>query len=130
MIGIDTNVLVRFLVQDDPKQSKLAKKLFSSLSTENQGYIGLTVVVETVWILQRSYETPRSVIAESLEALLDAQELIVQEGSLVYFALQAYKSGADFADALIFHTARHAGCSTTMTFDKKAASKLDMELLV
>lgn len=129
MIGIDTNLLVRFLMDDDPGQSILAKRFFASLGADNQGYVSLVVVVETIWVLQKSYKTPRSLIAESIEALLDSQELAFQDSPSVYFAVQAYKKGEDFADALAFHSAKQAGCETTMTFDKKAASNLGMKLL-
>lgn len=129
MIGVDTNVLVRFLVQDDVVQGSLAKEFFASLSTEEQGYIGSTTMIETVWVLQKCYQTPHAVIAKSMEALLDSQELAFQDSPSIYQALQAYKKGTDFADALIVCAAKQAGCKTTVSFDKKAATKLGMKLL-
>lgn len=105
MIGIDTKVLVHFLVQDEPDQSLLAKQLFVTLRRGSQGYISLTTVLETVWVLQSCYQAHRSIIAESIEALLDSQELAFQDSPSVYLAVQSYKEGVDFADALIFRSA-------------------------
>lgn len=130
MIGIDTNVLVRYLAQDDAVQSPLATEIVEGFTSEAPGYISQVVLVETVWVLTRSYRMTREAIADAVEVLLRSRELIVERSEAGYLALATYRATkADFADALIAHGGRLAGCGETVTFDKGAASHAGMRLL-
>lgn len=130
MIGIDTNVLVRYLAQDDDAQSPIASRLIDGLTAEAQAHIPIVVLVETVWVLSRAYKSSRAQIAATIETLLRARELVVENAEIAYLALATYQTtNADFADALIAHGARRAGCAETVTFDKAAAANTGMRLL-
>lgn len=130
MIAIDTNVLVRYLAQDDAVQSPLASRVIEALTAEAPGFIPVVVLVETVWVLARAYKTPRQQIAATLETLLRSRELAIEKADVAYLALATYRNtNAGFADALIAHGARLAGCRETLTFDRVAASAAGMRLL-
>ncbi len=121
MIGIDTNVLVRYLAQDDPVQSPKATAFFERLTARNPGYVNLVALAETAWVLDRYYELPRAELAGALEALLQVDVIEVQKERAVFQALQIFKEGCAFADALIGALNHEAGCARTMTFDRRAA---------
>jgi predicted nucleic-acid-binding protein len=129
VIGLDTNVLVRFLVRDDPEQYQRAEAVFSALTAADQGYLSVVVLVETHWVLTRSYGFAASQALRALALLLDAVELVVQEAPAVRAALRAADRGADFADALISELASSAGCEATLTFDRRAARHAGMRML-
>lgn len=131
MIGLDTNVVVRFLAQDDPVQSPVATRLISRLTRERPGFISAVVLAEISWVLSRAYKSSREDIAKALEGLLRSAELIIENAEAAYRALGAYQASpsAEFADALIAETAALAGASETVTFDRTAASDLGMRLL-
>jgi predicted nucleic-acid-binding protein len=131
VIGIDTNILVRYLAQDDPVQSRQAAHIFEQrLSEEEPGLISLVTMAETAWVLERVYGLPHTEIAAAIERILQADSLRVQNEQEVFTAMIAVKAGlASFADALIGAVGVWAGCSTTLTFDKKAA-RLDQFQLV
>lgn len=130
MTGLDTNVLVRYVMQDDPRQSPRATRLIESLSAEDPGFVPVVALVELTWVLSGSYGLNRAQIAQVLEALLRSKELLVDRAELVTQALSRFSAGgADFADALIERVAFDAGCSTTMTFDAGAARSAGMTLV-
>jgi predicted nucleic-acid-binding protein len=130
MIGLDTNVLARYVTQDDPKQSPKATRLIESLSHDDQGFVSLVVVVELVWVLASCYEAERAAIAQVLETLLRTKAIVVESSDIVWQALRAYRSGtADFPDLLIARAAGKAGCASTLTFDKGAAKQAGMQLI-
>ncbi len=131
MIGLDTNVVVRFLTQDDQVQSPIANRLISRLSREQPGFISSVVLAEITWVLSRAYKASREDIALAVEGLLRSAELIVENADAAYRALGIYQSSksADFADALIVETASLAGAAETVTFDQKAAASMAMRLL-
>lgn len=130
MIGLDTNVVVRYIMQDDAKQAAQATRLFDSFTTEEPGFIPLIAVVELTWVLSSCFGLTREDIAQALVALLRAQELVVENAALVARALRVFRSGgADFADCIIERSANTAGCRQSMTFDKTAA-KYGMTLIV
>jgi predicted nucleic-acid-binding protein len=130
MIGLDTNVLVRYLVQDEPVQSARATRLIEhELSDREPGYIGLVVLVETCWVLKRVYGATPAELRETVRDLLDTRQLVVERRAVVAAALARLGDGAgDIADALVVEGASDAGCARTVTFDK-AAVKLGMGLL-
>lgn len=130
MIGLDTNVLVRYIMQDDATQSAKATKLVESLTSEETGYVALVSVVELVWVLSSCYDLTRGQLTQALEALLCAKQLVVDQADQVVRALRVFAaSSADFADCLIERAASNAGCSKTMTFDGAAAKTAGMTLI-
>jgi predicted nucleic-acid-binding protein len=130
MTGLDTNVLVRYVVQDDPAQSAAATRLIENFTAADAGFVSMIVVVETVWVLQSSYKADRPEIARVLETLLRSRELVVEHAELVWQALRIFtQSGADFADCLIQRCGHAAGCDQTVTFDQRASRTAGMKFL-
>ena len=130
MIGLDTNVLVRYIMQDDAKQSLLASRLVESLSAEAPGFVPLVSVVELGWVLSSAYALNRAQLVEAFEGLLRTKELVVDRAETVWKALRVFQRGnADFADCLIERSAASAGCDRTVTFDRGAVSGCGMTLL-
>lgn len=130
MTGLDTNVLVRYVMQDDPRQSPRANRVIESLSVEEPGFVPLVALVELVWVLSGSYGLARPQVATVLGTLLRSKELVLDRADLVTQALGRYATGgADFADALIERAATAAGCSATLTFDAGAVKSAGMALV-
>ena len=130
MIGLDTNVLVRYIMQDDAKQSLKAAKLLESLTVEEPGFVSLVSVVELGWVLSSSYDLDREQVAQALELMMRTKTVVVDRADEVMKALRVFKaSSADFADCLIERTAASAGCAKTMTFDGGAAKAVGMTLI-
>jgi len=122
MIGLDTNVLVRYLTQDDPVQSPKATHVIEQQLTEaNPGFVSIVAMVETVWVLDRAYRLADQEIATAIERMLQADVLVVESEQDVFTAMIALKEGrGGFADALIAALGDRAGCSCTLTFDRRA----------
>lgn len=130
MIGLDTNVLVRYIMQDDVKQSLKAAKLLESLTVEEPGFVSLVSVVELGWVLSSCYDLDRQQMTHALELLLRTKAVVIDRADEVMKALRVFKaSSADFADCLIERTAASAGCAKTMTFDVGAAKAAGMTLI-
>ena len=130
MIGLDTNILVRFFTHDDPTQTPLARALVNSLTQENPGFVSLLVLAELVWVMESCYRFTKAEIASSLETLLRSSEIVVETPELAWHALREYmRRRVDYADCLIERCAHAAGCSHTLTFDQHAASVQGMKLL-
>jgi len=120
MIALDTNVLVRFLVEDDEKQTRVASQLIrDAIEREEQLYISDIVMCETVWVLSSSYRFSRAEIVEALAGLLRARAVVFTSTDRLARALEAYATGrGDFADYLIREHAVAAGADTVATFDR------------
>lgn len=130
MIGLDTNVLVRYITQDDPQQSPKATRLIESLTADAPGYVSVVSVVELVWVLMGCYASTRAEMCEVLETLLRTREVVVAHADTVWKALRVFKEGkADFADCLIERSANEAGCDYTASFDRDAAKHCGMRLV-
>ena len=130
MIALDTNILVRFLVQDDPGQAAIALELMSGLTADAPGFIGREVLVELVWVLERSYRNTRAEIAGAIEGFLAAPEIDIEAADDVGPALHHYRAdGSGFADLMIAAAARRSGASELVTFDRKAARIEGVRLL-
>ena len=130
MIGLDTNVLARYIAEDDVSQTTAAAKIIESLSSESPGFVPLVVIAELVWVLQFSYRFTKHEIAEVVEKLLRSAELMIENAEIVAQALREFRaSRADFADCLIERCAHAAGCQHTVTFDKRAATIANMRLI-
>jgi predicted nucleic-acid-binding protein len=123
MIGLDTNILVRYLAQDDPVQSPKATEIIEQKLTEdNPGFVSVVAIVETAWVLDRAYGLADQEIAAAIERTLQADVLVVENEQEVFAAMIALKDGAGtFADALIGALGARAGCSRTLTFDREAS---------
>jgi|SRR5580658_2716037 predicted nucleic-acid-binding protein len=131
MIGLDTNVILRYLLQDDPKQSRQVNQIIEKqLSQENRGFISLVTVLEIVWVLRSLLKQTPVQISAHLERLLAADTLEVQNEQQVYEAAFALKRGTgEFEDALLGALNAWAGCSVTLTFDR-GASRLNYFQLI
>lgn len=126
MKAVDTNVLVRFLVQDDEAQTQIANQLLIKAENEKQPlFVSNVVVLELMWVLKSFYDTPRNDILASLSELLSMAALEFQDQLIIRnFVVSAQDNSYDLADLLIAQVARGKGCETTLTFDKKAAKSL------
>ena len=129
MIGIDTNILIRLFVRDEPNQLRLARKFFKSLTPQEPGWISLANVLEIEWVLRSTYKHERSGIAQIIEGLLALDTVVIERPEEVAAALISFRAGkAGFADCLIAASARAAGCKRVVTFDTVAARDAGMEL--
>lgn len=134
MIGLDTNVLVRYLAQDDAKQAALATRLVEKqLSVAHPGFISLVVLVELCWVLKKLYSATSDELAATVDDLLSGSQFRIERRDVVQAALRQLKDGkagkAGFADALIAQLADSEGCTRTLTFDRAAARGAGMTLL-
>jgi predicted nucleic-acid-binding protein len=130
VIGLDTNVLVRYIMQDDPEQSAKASLLIESLDRDRPGFISTVAVVELYWVLTASYALTGQQVAQALDAILRTKQFVVERADQVTRALRLFnQGGADFADCLIGSAATAAGCDSTMTFDVKASKHAGMTLI-
>lgn len=130
MIGLDTNVLVRYIMQDDPKQSPKATKIVESLEGVGSGYVTLVSIIELVWVLSASFELTRFQVAQALDGIIRTKQFKIESADQVIRALRIFKVGkSDFADCLIERSADSAGCEKTVTFDVNASKHAGMTLL-
>ena len=122
MLGLDTNVLVRYLVRDDQPQFEKARRLIERESDKGEPVlVSLLVLLETEWVLRSRYELPKAEILSALSMLLDVAELAFEDEPSVEHALYSWReSVADFADCLVEARNRRLGCEATATFDAKA----------
>ena len=130
MIGLDSNVLVRYLTQDDLAQSARATRLIErQLSEKEPGFISVIVLVELWWVLKRLYRATRAELKQTVQDLLDTRQFVLEQRGAVIQALKRLDVAAgDIADALIVELARASGCERVVTFDKDA-DRVGMELL-
>jgi len=131
MIGLDTNVLVRYLTQDDPVQSAKATQILERrLTPKIPGFVSVVAMVETVWVLDRAYGLTDQEIATAVERLLQVEVLAIENEQEVFTAMVALRQGrGSFAGALIAELGKRAGCTRTLTFDQKALRLRSFELL-
>lgn len=130
MTGLDTNVLVRYIMQDDVKQSAKATKFIERLTVESPGFLSIISVVELGWVLSSCYGLSREQIVQVFESLLMTKEMLIDRSDQVLKALRMFKvSRADFADCLVGISAAAAGCTSTVTFDQGAVKAAGMVLL-
>jgi predicted nucleic-acid-binding protein len=129
MIGLDTNILIRFVAQDDPVNSPIANAIIESLTAEEPGWIAVTAIAEFSWVLSRTYRMNRADLHSILHQLLARPEIIIEHADLIRKASSLYLRGnADFTDYLIACAGQAAGCKQTLTFDRKAARSAGMTL--
>lgn len=123
MLGVDTNVLVRFLVRDDEVQFEKARKLIKrEIAAGRRVFVSQLVLLETEWVLRSRYSLPKNLIIEAISGLLDAADVRFEDEPAIEEALFIWKDAtADFADCLIGAKNRRLGCRATATFDMKAS---------
>jgi predicted nucleic-acid-binding protein len=134
MVGLDTNVLVRYMAQDDPRQSAIATRLIEKeLSPAEPGFISLVVLAELCWVLKRLYSASADELVAAVEDLLNTPQFYLERRDAVIGTVQHMEgikgSKAGFVDALIAQLATAQGCSRTVTFDKVAVRSAGMVLL-
>lgn len=124
MIGLDTNVVVRYLTQDDRTQTKAANTLIESeLNESNPGYITLITLIEITWVLESCYDQTREDLSRAIQSLLSVKQLLLERADMAYLALKRYNKGnTDFSDALIAVISEDAGCGKLVTLDEKAVN--------
>jgi predicted nucleic-acid-binding protein len=123
MIGLDTNVLVRHIMQDDPLQSPKASRIIERhLTEEDPGFISLATMLESAWVLENIYGLSRQELAQAIETILQITTFAVQNEKEVHAAMLALRTGhGSFDDTLIGALGLWAGCTSTLTFDRKAS---------
>jgi predicted nucleic-acid-binding protein len=131
MIGLDTNLLLRFTLKDDPAQFELSAKLFKSvLTAKNPGYVSIIVLVEFIWTLRKTFKLSRNNIFDVVAGLLASRNIVFERSSTVAAALELCgQENIEFPDALIAATHREDGCTHTVTFDKAFAASGQAVLL-
>jgi predicted nucleic-acid-binding protein len=128
--GFDTNILVRYLVRDDPAQFRAASRFIEhDCSEQEPGFVNHVVLAELVWVLERGYKYARPAIVDALGALLLTSQLLIEHADDARAALDEYHNGADFADSLIAATNVRAGCEYTATLDRRAARRKGFRLV-
>lgn len=132
MIGLDTNILLRAVLDDDPVQSPVAQNLLRSLDAQRSGFVNIPVVMEFFWVLRSRYKLPRARLAGIMRNLIEVEHLEFEALDTIARAIVNYEDGtADFPDAVIAMRNRDLGADTTVTFDRNAADTLPaMQLLV
>jgi predicted nucleic-acid-binding protein len=131
LIGLDTNILLRAVLDDDPVQSPSARSLLQSFGEGRRGFVNTPVLMEFFWVLRTRYKLPRSLLARAMRGLLEVEYLEFEALETISKALAIFESGmADFPDAVIAMRNRELGADMTFTFDQVAAKSLpSMELL-
>jgi len=131
MIGLDTNVLVRYFAQDDVAQANKATALMESLSADQPGYVSQIALVEVVWVLGRCYSVQRDQIKSIIESMVGTKQLVIEGADTVRKALRVFAASdkADFADCLIERSGHVAECEYTATFDVMASKVVGMKLI-
>lgn len=132
MIGLDTNVLARYIVRDDAQQARAATHLIEGQCTaQSPGYVGVLVLAELVWVLTAAYRCEKSIVASVIRQILATTELLVEDRDLAWAALRDFEAhGVDFADCLIARRNQARGCARTYTFDRRAAASSTLFSLV
>jgi len=130
MIGLDANVLARYITQDDPKQSPKANQVMESLTPDEPGFVSIVALVELVRVLASCYGFDKQQLSQTLQLLLRTRAVIVENAEVVVRALRIFNQGdADFADCLVERAGQAAGCSRTVTFDVGAVKCAGMTLI-
>ncbi|HEX4481858.1 MAG TPA: type II toxin-antitoxin system VapC family toxin [Rudaea sp.] len=130
MIGIDTNVLARYITQDDERQGRLARRfLETQLTAESPGFVNHVVLCELVWVFETAYDYSREQIARALQRLFESAFVRFESSQIVWRAVEMYRQGQGFADAMLVQVNEASGCDFTLTFDKRASKMRATRLL-
>ena len=129
MTGLDTNILLRLFAQDDAVQSPNANAIIASFTAEDPGWISVATLLELIWVTTHTFRANRAQVVAIVESLIGNPHLVVDSRDVVIRALNLYRRGnAEFSDCLISSSGRSAGCSKTLTFDRKAVKTAEMTL--
>lgn len=130
MIGLDTNILVRHLTQDDPVQSPIASHILEAqLTRDAPGFVSIVTLVETLWVLRSNYDVRAPEAAAIVRGLLGLDNLVIEHEAEVGLILTDFEAGAaEFSDLVIGALNLRSGCSGTLTFDRKAARLAGFQL--
>lgn len=130
MIGIDTNILVRYLTQDDIDQAQVVDQIFNTYATSsNSIFINNIVICELIWVLERGYKYTKEIITKAIKQILSTEEFAFENQELLWLALNHYSQNKlDFSDALIGVLNKKSGCAYTLTFDQSAVKSPDFML--
>ena len=129
MIGVDTNVLVRYLVRDDEQQYAAAAEVLESFTEDDPGFITQVVLAELSWVLARAYRYPAAARLAVMRGLVATASLEFDDAEGLVRALELAEGGADFGDALVHGAMELFGVRDTVTFDRAAAQELGWRLL-
>lgn len=131
MIGLDTNILLRLVLQDDAAQTAQITAFLEQINRDGPAYVNCISLMEFAWFLRRRLKISRQQVMEAIADLLESQDLMVEDEHLVEETLGIMaQSNAEFADTFMALRNHHAGCTTTMTLDKQAARTIKhMDLL-
>lgn len=129
MIGIDTNILVRYAVRDNRAQTAKVDRLVAGLSPDAPAFVGHVVLAELWWVLTQAYKFPRDQCCDFFDRLFAVREFTIERSDLAHEALRRARGGAEFPDALIAADANDAGCTVVETLDRTAAKRAGMHLL-
>ncbi len=131
MIGLDTNILLRAMLNDHPTQSPAARDVLDNLTADRPAYVGIPAILEVFWVLRSRYRVPREAVCDALDHLLETDNVHVESAEAVTSAILAYRQNASgFLDTLLAERNMLAGCESTYTFDQGAANAIpSMELL-
>lgn len=130
MTGIDTNILVRYIMRDNAAQAARADAAIRAFTSSHRGFIGLVALAETAWVLRSGYRISKPDLIQCIDRLLCARNLVLENSHAVRKALQLYeKAKCDFSDCLIAVSGSMAGCTSTITFDVDASRSAGMVLI-
>ena len=130
MIGVDTNILLRFLTADDADQHACTVDFFGRRSPADPAFVSAVALAETIWVLRKAYGYGERDIARAVEMLTSSDDFVVEGCEALQAENGDLVSPIQIADFLIAHLGRRAGCSHTVTFDRYAAGSVaGMELL-
>lgn len=130
MIGIDTNILVRYLTQDDLDQAQIVEQIFNNYATSsNSIFINNIVICELIWVLERGYKYNKEIITKAIKQILSTEEFAFENQELLWLSLNQYSlNKLDFSDALIGELNKNFGCAKTLTFDQAAIKASNFKL--
>jgi predicted nucleic-acid-binding protein len=126
VIGLDTNVLVRYIMRDDQEQTAQADRVVKTLTARRPGYVSPVVLAELWWVLGRSYRLSRQQRCLAFSLLLETDELRIESLPSAQKALTMAQDGADFADAMITAMNTASGATMTISFDQTAVRRAGM----
>ncbi|MGO9437064.1 MAG: PIN domain-containing protein [Terracidiphilus sp.] len=130
MIGLDTNVLVRYIVRDDRAQAQRADAAIRACTAKEPGFVAMVSLAEMAWVLRSYYRMPKAQLLICIERLFDAQNLVMEGAPAVRMALDRFaRANCDFTDCLIERSGHQAGCRHTVTCDVNASKTAGMKLL-
>jgi predicted nucleic-acid-binding protein len=130
MTSLDTNVIVHYIMQDDPQQSAQATVLIEKLTEASPGFVSVESIIKLVWVLESAFSLARTQVVEALVNLMSIDVFKIERVGIVVAALRTFRKGnADFADCLIERSSAGAGCEKTVTFDRAAAKTAGMVLI-